>query len=319
MTHDTDFHKAIVENLYDGVYFVDRQRTITYWNSTAAQITGFVAHQVIGRTCGANILNHVSIDGTNLCLTQCPLTACMEDGQPRYIEAFLHHADGHRVPVSIRVAPMRDAAGTIIGAVESFNTDTQYLLDPKYIELRQEVRELRRAITRDRLTGIGNRTYLERRLNEALEDKRRQPDLIVGLLFGDVDHFKQINDCYGHEIGDQALRMVAHMLRHNTRRSDIVGRWGGEEFVTALYDVQSAERVALIADKLRLLIAAARLKVANDDEIQVTMSFGVTLLRATDTLESAIRRADELMYRSKQSGRNHISVELLDAISHQLG
>src|SRR5512142_3425722 len=157
MPEHNDFYKAIIDNLYDGVYFVDRERVITYWNGGAERITGYVSSQVVGHRCSDNILNHVTADGTNLCRDHCPLAACMLDGKPREVDVFLHHADGHRLPVLIRAAPMLDAQGNIIGAVETFSSDAGEKA------VRSELHELRRTVHTDPLTGVGNRRFLERR------------------------------------------------------------------------------------------------------------------------------------------------------------
>ena len=107
MPENRNFDKDLIDNLYDGVYFVDRERVITYWNKGAERITGYKDRQVIGRCCGDNVLNHVDAAGVELCRSHCPLAACMEDGLPREVEVFLHHADGHRMPVPC--APRRCA------------------------------------------------------------------------------------------------------------------------------------------------------------------------------------------------------------------
>jgi diguanylate cyclase (GGDEF)-like protein/PAS domain S-box-containing protein len=301
MPEEENFYKDIVDNLYDGVYFVNRERVITYWNKGAERITGYAAAQVIGSSCRDNLLNHVTAAGLHLCRDRCPLAACMEDGKTREADVFLHHADGHRVPVLVRVAPLRDAQGNIIGAVETFSSDMGANA------IRQELRELRRRVHTDKLTGIGNRRYLERRLRAVIAERRHDADMSAGLLFMDIDHFKRLNDTYGHDVGDSALRMVAATLRHNLRSSDVVGRWGGEEFLALLYDVPSREALQSIAEKMRALVECSRLDLAAVS-VSVTISVGATLFLPTDTTASAVRRADVLMYQSKQAGRNQVSV-----------
>ena len=96
MSEEKDFFKGIIDNLYDGIYFVDRHRTITYWNKGAERITGYSAAETIGRGCRENLLNHVTADGVQLCQRDCPLAAVMEDGNEREAEVYLHHANGHR-------------------------------------------------------------------------------------------------------------------------------------------------------------------------------------------------------------------------------
>lgn len=300
MSEDRDFYKDLLDNLYDGVYFVDRQRVITYWNKGAERITGYKRDQVIGLSCRDNLLNHVNADGVQLCLSHCPLAACMEDGIVREADVFLHHADGHRVPVLVRAAPLRDAQGNILGAVETFSSDAGV------ISVRQQLRELRHTTRTDALTNVGNRQHLEGRLRAVIAEYENQPGG-AAVLFIDIDNFKWFNDTYGHDVGDKVLRMVAATLKQNLRKTDVLGRWGGEEFLAILYDVISFDALKSISEKLRTLVEFSRLDLA-DKSLNVTISVGATLLLPDDTPELIVRRADRLMYQSKQAGRNRVSV-----------
>jgi PAS domain S-box-containing protein len=248
MSEDPEFYKNLIDNLHDGVYFVDRERIITYWNKGAERITGYTRQQVIGRSCRDNLLNHVNGEGLQLCQDHCPLAGCMEDGLPREEDVFLHHADGHRVPVLLRTAPLSDAQGNITGSVETFTRDTGVM------GVHQELRELRQSVVTDKLTGIGNRRHLDARLHSAISELAYEKDLLTGLMFMDIDNFKQVNDTYGHEAGDRALRMVAATLRNNLRKDDVLGRWGGEEFLVILYGLASPQWMEAIAETLRMLV-----------------------------------------------------------------
>ncbi len=171
--------------------------------------------------------------------------------------------------------------------------------------MRSEVRELRRTTQRDALTGVGSRGYTDGRLRAVVaEFQGREP--AAGLLFGDIDHFKGFNDTYGHDVGDQALRMVAATLRDNVRGGDVVGRWGGEEFVVLVYETSAEAEVVALGEKLRALVEASRLDLPQES-VTVTISLGATLLQPDDSPESLVRRADQLMYRSKESGRNRVT------------
>ncbi len=301
MAEDLAFYKNLVDNLQDGVYFVDRNRIITYWNKGAERITGYKSSQVIGRSCRDNILNHVNTEGLQLCLDHCPLADCMEDGKPREADVFLHHADGHRVPVLVRTAPIMDAEGVISGSVETFNRDNGI------IGVHHELRELRHSVVTDKLTGIGNRRYLDSHLRSAISELTYQKDLSTGLIFMDIDQFKQVNDTYGHEAGDRALRMVAATLRNNLRKDDVLGRWGGEEFLAILYGLVSTEWLTAIAETLRMLVESSRLDLGTFN-LRVTISSGGTLLKPDDSPETAFRRVDSLLFKSKQTGRNQVSI-----------
>ena len=301
MPQDRDFYKDIIDNLFDGVYFVDRERVITYWNKGAERITGYTSQQMVGRSCRDNLLNYVTANGVQLCVDQCPLAACMEDGNTREADVFFLHADGYRVPVPVRAAPMRDAQGNITGSVETLSSEMGVRA------VRQELRGLRRTVQTDELAGIGSRRYLEGRLRAVIAELEYQTGTEAGLLFMDIDHFKQLNDTYGHDVGDRALRMVAATLRHSLRTSDVVGRWGGEEFLAILYDMASLEALNSISERLRMLVEFSRLDLAATS-LTVTVSVGATLFLPGDTPESIVRRADELMYQSKLAGRNQVSV-----------
>ncbi len=301
MFDNPEFYKDIIDNLYDGVYFVDRDRRITYWNKGAERITGYKADHVKGRFCRDNILNHITANGIELCLTNCPLAASMEDGLPREAEVFLHHRNGHRMPVVVRASPIRAKDGKIIGAVESFSNNEQV------IQARRQVDELRQSVFTDPLTDIGNRRYLEEGIHAAKGAADRGTS-IAGLIFIDIDNFKQINDTYGHEVGDQILLMVVRTLKYNLRSTDLLGRWGGDEFIAIIHDAQKISTLQDIAKKLRVMVEKSRLDLEST-RLSITVSIGATLLQKDETVEDFFRRADQLMYKSKQTGRNQITVK----------
>jgi len=301
MFDNPEFFKDLIDNLYDGVYFVDRDGRVIYWNKGAERVTGYKSDHVKGRLCRDNILSHITADGTQLCLTGCPLAASMEDGQSREAEIFLHHRDGHRMPVVVRASPIRNKDGEIIGAVETFSSNDQV------IQTRRQMDELRQSAFTDPLTGIGNRRYLEKAIRTAIVDLERGIGL-AGLIFIDVDNFKQINDTYGHEVGDQILLMVSRTLKHNLRGTDLLGRWGGDEFIAIIHDAQDSCSLHNIAQKLCVMVenSCLDLEIAR---LVVTVSIGATLIKADETPEKIFSRADQLMYKSKQAGRNQVTVK----------
>lgn len=300
MDSDTNFYKDLLDNMEDGVYFVDRDRRITYWNKGAERITGYKSETVIGKSCMDNLLNHVTAEGKMLCLDGCPLTVCMQNGEPVAAEVFLHHAAGHRVPVHVRAAPIHDPKGEIQGSLETFSQATGAVVD------QLELVELRHRSNTDVLTGLRNRAYVERLLAGLLSGNEETP-CSLGILFIDVDKFKEVNDTFGHDIGDKVLKMVSNTIQSNLRNTDVVGRWGGDEFIAVIQDVQSIQFLQMIAAKIRMLTEVSRLDMENQS-CQVTISVGGTLAQKGDTRESLVKRADELMYEMKRSGRNQVKV-----------
>ncbi len=298
MWHNQSFFRKLLDNLYDGVYFVDHDRIITYWNRGAERLSGFSATDVIGSSCRDNILCHVDAKGKLLCLEGCPLAATLLDGEERQAEVYLHHRDGHRVPVQVKVAPIRDQQEKIIGAVEIFSDNSRRSSDQEKIE------ELQQLVFLDPLTELANRRYLEVTLRSRLEELARF-EWGFGVLFIDIDHFKEINDHYGHETGDAALKMVAKSMAGCCRVFDMVGRWGGEEFVAIIMNV-GKEDICTTAERFRQVIEHSTLNI-DGERIKITVSVGATEAVTDDTVESLIKRVDALMYRSKLSGRNCVS------------
>jgi diguanylate cyclase (GGDEF)-like protein/PAS domain S-box-containing protein len=299
MTYDDEFYRAILDNIADGVYFCDRERRITYWNRGAERITGYEADQIAGTSCADGILVHVDERGSSLCREGCPLAATIADGQPRTAQAFLHHKEGHRLPVLVRTSPMYAPDGHIEGVVETFSDNSALL------EALRRLDELSVETETDPLTRVANRRSMKTRLQTCLLECA-QLGQTAGLLFIDIDFFKDVNDTYGHDAGDLVLKMVARTLEHNLRASDHVARWGGEEFLVLLHQV-TEKSLARTAEKLRTLVESSFVEW-NGDDLKVTISVGATLFRPDDTPQSIVTRADELLYRSKAAGRNRVTL-----------
>ncbi len=295
-----DVYREILENLHDGLYFVDTRRRITFWNKGAERITGYSAAEVVGSSCADGILNHVDAQGVELCGGPCPLRATIADGGAREAEVYLHHKQGHRLPVWVRAAPLRDDAGRITGGIEVF-TD----LSPR-LALQAQVEELKKLALVDPLTGLPNRRHLEACVHARLAELRRS-GVGFGLLFIDIDHFKSFNDDHGHDVGDRVLKIVADTLSLSVRPFDTVCRWGGEEFA-GVFPHADAPMLHGIAERLRELVAQSRVE-AGSGGLSVTVSMGGTLGLPADTIATLVKRADELMYASKNTGRNRVTVE----------
>jgi diguanylate cyclase (GGDEF)-like protein/PAS domain S-box-containing protein len=290
----SQFYEKVLEQLNEGIYFVDRDRRITYWNDGAERLSGYSSAEAVGRFCSENFLGHVDACGRPLCLKGCPLSSVLADGQSRTAEFFMRHQEGHRVPVSVRVMPMKNAEGVIVGAVEIFNDGTAEN------KVDRRVAELEHLAFRDELTNLPNRRYLQLKLEQAFEEHKRF-DRAYGLLMFDLDNFKQVNDTHGHEIGDALLKTVARTLSAG-RNEDLVGRWGGEEFMMLMPDIEPTA-LGDFAERCRVMIAQSFL-MSGGDRVSVTASIGATVLSHGDSSESAVRRVDELMYQSKRSGGN---------------
>ncbi len=288
----------LLDALPDGVYITDRNRRIIYWNRAAESIAGFPATEIVGSCCEGDGLNHLGEDGGRCCKARCPLKTAMERDMILHEQVFLHHRDGHRLPVSVTAHPLRDRDGVITGAIEVFRS--------RGVAGYDDLEELQRMAFLDPGTGIANRRFLETRIVSRLDELQRY-GWTLGVIFFDLDDLKGINDSRGHRAGDQLLRMVSTTLAANLRSSDMVGRWGGDEFVAVIRNVDE-QRLADLADKLCMLVRESA-GWAGKASLRRTVSVGATLALPQDTLETLIDRCDRLMYRSKHQGGDRVTTD----------
>jgi diguanylate cyclase (GGDEF)-like protein/PAS domain S-box-containing protein len=298
MTNQNDMYRELLDYLADGIYFVDATRKIVFWNKGAESLSGFSSQEVIGKRCMDKVLMHVDSEGHALCEHGCPLHESLQDGKFREVEVFLHHKNGHRVPIRVRVSAMKDEAGKIVGAVEAFGDNSANL------QMVQRLAQMEQLALLDSLTGLANRRYLESMVQSRLEELRRN-DWHFGILFIDIDNFKSINDRYGHDVGDQVLQMTSKTLGAGSRYFDVVGRWGGEEFVAVIANVEEKD-LHEVGERMRMMVEHSMLGAP--EYLFVTVSIGGAQAVAGDTVDSLVRRADEKLYQAKNAGKNCVRI-----------
>jgi diguanylate cyclase (GGDEF)-like protein len=229
-----------------------------------------------------------------LCLNGCTLFQTIQDGSIREAGVYLQHKQGHRVLVAVRTIPAK-VNGETIGAVEVFVDDKE----KAYIQ--NTINKLKDLALSDALTGLPNRRYIDTFLESRFPEYRKL-NIPFALAMIDVDDFRMFNNIYGHDVGDEVLKMFAMTMKNTIRRNDMVGRWGGEEFV-AVFSGVDTDIAFRIAEKVRLLIQESVLK-REQQELGITVSIGITMARADDTAESIVQRADNALYKSKNHGKN---------------
>ncbi len=182
----------------------------------------------------------------------------------------------------------------------------------KIKELENKVRELEHGLSHDKLTKLKNRGYFEEKSKDYIEstekiknENRREWTGFkdISFLFFDIDHFKKINDTYGHATGDLVLKTVADTLKKDLRVGDIIARWGGEEFIAILLGANE-EQAKMKAEQIREEVE----KIVFDEpqDLKVTISIGVSEFEDGKTFEDLVNHADEALYSAKNSGRNKV-------------
>jgi diguanylate cyclase len=198
--------------------------------------------------------------------------------------------------------------------------DVQTSLDAskqEIVELRSRLAAISVASLTDALTNLGNRRHFDETLQRIFGDCEGTARSF-SLLLCDIDHFKAINDKFGHPVGDQVLRLIASMIKQAVRDYDVTARYGGEEFALILPDT-TLQQAWSVAEKLRLSIAGRSVvKRSSGESIgQVTISIGAAQLRPDDTLQTLVERADNCLYAAKRNGRNRVVAEALLAGDEQ--
>ncbi|MEC9492076.1 GGDEF domain-containing protein [Flexistipes sp.] len=184
---------------------------------------------------------------------------------------------------------------------EAFNKMTESLKEKDALEKRL-IEVLEEKATTDSLTKIANRSKFNEILTHEMERADRYQNGL-SLIMLDIDHFKKINDTYGHIKGDETLKRLAEIVENNIRKSDFFARWGGEEFIL-LVPHTSLDNAAMLAEKLRKLVKTSKQPV----DCQVTCSFGVTHFKKGDTANTFTDRADKALYKAKENGRDRVEI-----------
>ena len=212
--------------------------------------------------------------------------------------------------ISLHLGPLAPLNARALLVVHGFNVAVVFAMAAYtarfyYATVRRAEKRLAEQAATDPLTGLSNRRNLLT-LAEQVQARAQRSHLPTALVIADIDHFKRINDQLGHDAGDQVLVHIGLLLSRTCRAQDIVARWGGEEFLILL-PATNGEAALALAERIRQTVAAQPLVYAHAS-ITPALSLGVAELEPGETLDSAIARADHALYRSKEEGRNRVTV-----------
>ncbi|NIE64206.1 sensor domain-containing diguanylate cyclase [Burkholderia sp. Ax-1719] len=289
-------YRAVVDSAYDAIVTIDQSHNITLFNRAAENLFGYSAAEIVGQRIETLLPETVRAHHSRNVrqFADSPLTELRQMSPPRMDASnsvFGRHRDGSIIPVEIAISKIDVDGHTEFTAVVRDITDRAQLMD-----------SLKKQAVTDALTGLPNR-------REFLEfvDKMQRTQAALSVFILDIDHFKEINDNYGHHVGDEVLCVLANVGVSQTGEPSLFARWGGEEFVAALPGADAAQAHA-IAERLRQRFERHdfehdwRLK-----PIHFTVSIGVVTREAGEhDVEALMKRADRALYRAKKSGRNRV-------------
>ncbi len=286
--------KSMSKASHDAFIMIDSAGTITFWNPAAEEMFGYTEAEALGKDLHDLITKPADIEKANQGMLE-----FAKSGQGpvmnRVLEMDAIRKSGEVFPVERSVASFRfRGEWYAVGSVRDITARKQF------------ERRLKEMATTDSLTGLSNRRYFMEQAEFQLQQAVRYERPLSIMMF-DLDHFKRINDTYGHDAGDQVLQSVAKVVKEIFRSVDIIGRIGGEEFSVAMpeTDLDNAKKAG---ERLRRGLMQARVKT-QDKTIEFTASIGITQL--TDqktTLAQMLKQADESLYQAKKEGRNRVIV-----------
>ncbi|MCF8105006.1 MAG: bifunctional diguanylate cyclase/phosphodiesterase [Desulfohalobiaceae bacterium] len=280
-------YRNTFENTGNPTLIVDSQGKTTYSNSEFLQFSGYSRNQLIGRK---NISDFI-IQNPRLSFPRLLLKA-KRDRQGKPTEYVFENQAGEKKMVFLKISPL--------------GLDDQYIISLTDVTTLKEIeKKLQFQAFHDHLTNLPNRLLLQDRLKQAIKKRKRNKNFNYALIFIDLDRFKTINDTMGHHFGDQLLIQVAKKMSKSIRDMDTLARFGGDEFVILLEDIQGAQDCELVSQ--RIINEFKRPLDLNGHEIFLTMSMGI-LVSTEQQVEQAdvIRLADMSMYEAKKKGRNQV-------------
>ncbi len=292
------FLNTIFDSIRDPFSIVDRNFQIIRVNDAYAQMRNKEASELVGRKCHEALHNRTSVcEGCVVSMTFNSADPCVKD------KLIILH-DGTGIWVEISTYPILDEDGSVSHAIEY----TRNITDRKKSEEEKRllIEKLEYLSSTDGLTGLMNRRALTNSLLYEI-DRAKRYNSELSLILCDIDNFKEVNDTCGHDAGDRALQTIAAALKTILRKSDIAGRYGGDEFMLILPEtsVKGAEK---LADKILSAVRSADMSFTEDKSIRLSLSIGLSSLEMdNDTADSFIKRTDDAMYASKQGGRDRVS------------
>lgn len=281
--------RAIAETAVDAVILADGNGGIIFSNKGAQTMFGYSEEEILGKPLTVLMPERYREDH------QKGIERLKMTGESKYIggTSEMHglRKDGSEFPIELAVSMWKARGETFYSGIVRNITRRRHL-----------EHELKRLATTDRLTQAFNRTKFNEVINKEMERAKRYRHPLSMIMF-DIDHFKEVNDTYGHAVGDFVLQTLTKIVGKNLRESDYLVRWGGEEFIIITPETD-IEKTRVLAERVRRAI-----EIHNFDRSgQITVSFGVTAYRADDTEDTIVKRADDAMYEAKKKGRNRVVV-----------
>ena len=284
-----DRFRTVAQTAVDAIILADVHGNVIFWNDSAQRIFGYIEEEIAGKPLTV-LMSAQDGDAHQKGLERIRLT-----GKSKYIgrtkEMRALRKNGDEFPIELSVAMWN------VGQETFYSGIVRDITKRKRLES-----ELKTLATTDTLTQVFNRIKYDQIVKQEIERAKRYNHPLSLIMF-DIDHFKKVNDTYGHSVGDYVLQTLTQIVKLDLRETDSLVRWGGEEFVIIAPDTD-IERAEILAERVRKSAEEYKFEHAGT----ITVSFGVTQFTINDTEDTFIKRTDDAMYSAKRMGRNRVEV-----------
>jgi diguanylate cyclase (GGDEF)-like protein/PAS domain S-box-containing protein len=288
------FHDRLIDTMHDAVIFVDPRCRVLVWNRAAERLTGMSEASLTEKQWTPSLVGLHDEKEFEISDSDDPVMTAMESGTQIVRRLALRGRNQQMLSIDAQITPVLDNEGTCHGATVVMHDASSRTT------LEERVQTLHVKATRDPLTKVANRAEFDR-VHEEFVQAHLESGVPCSLIICDLDHFKKINDNFGHQAGDEALISFAALMRRFSRAGDLVARYGGEEFVLLCAETDNATATSR-ADEIRRELASLPQECLNGKCL--TASFGVTEVQDGDTPETMLRRSDRALLQAKDQGRN---------------
>ena len=296
---DPEIYQTVLDSLQTGVYIVDRNRRIRFWNEGAEQITGYLRQDVVGRFLRDHLLTTGNETKDLDSDPDDPINLAFRDGKPSIMDVSILHKDGYRIPIVLRTLPIRNSRGAVIGASESFERNRSASEWTRRQSAYADFGCL------DTLTGVAARSFMETQIRENLITFAEH-HIPFGILLVQVDRLDEFRASRGPGVVPMILRITAQSMENCVRPTDLVGCWGENQFIAILLECKETE-VSLVGERVRRMIARAEIEWWGD-KFTVTSPVGGAGCRRGDTVELLVPRAIASLQESIAKGGNCVTV-----------
>lgn len=280
---DPELFRSVLDSLQTGVYVVDRDGKILFWNEGAERISGYQRHAVVGHNCRETVLAGCTGKECELCGDRCPLSSTLQEGKAKESHIYFRHKDGHRVPVCVWSAPVRDDRGTVIAIAQSFH-ETQGSINPAHSQPRAGHGCM------DEFTGVPNRSFSEFHLRENFASFKEYM-LPFAIVIVQVDQLDRFRSAYGRESVSGALSVVVETIKACIRPTDFLGRWAEDRFLVIAVNC-TGSGLDKVVERLGRATGHAEIKWWGDS-LRIDTSLGQAAIQTGDTIELLLERAEK--------------------------